>query len=193
MDLANLKILVINNYGQFCHLIHRAMRDFGVKSSLASNELSVDEVLEKEPDGLVLSGGPSLERTGNCAEYVRSIDLPILGICLGHQLMAHTFGGEVRKGTYGEYAEVMVEILDEDDLFKGFPTTIKTWASHADEVSVLPEDFILLARSDICDIKAMKHVKKPLYGVQWHPEVSHTEHGEDLLQNFLKVCRKFHH
>ncbi|UZE92645.1 MAG: GMP synthase subunit A [Methanosarcinales archaeon] len=193
MNLTNLKILVINNYGQFCHLIHRAMRDFGAKSSLVSNELRVGDILKKEPDGLVLSGGPSLERIGNCMEYVHKLDLPILGICLGHQLMAHTFGGEVRKGKYGEYAEVTVEILDENDIFKGFPSAIKTWASHADEVNVLPEDFTLLARSDVCEVEAMKHIKKPLYGVQWHPEVSHTEHGVDLLKNFLKLCREFHH
>lgn len=172
-------------------MIHRAMRDFGIKSSIVSNELSIDEILEKEPDGLVLSGGPSLERTGNCTEYVRNLDLPILGICLGHQLMANAFGGVVQKGKYGEYAEVAVKILDENDIFKGFPPSIKTWASHADEVSVLPEDFILLARSDICEIEAMKHVKKALYGVQWHPEVSHTEHGEDLLKNFLEVCKNY--
>lgn len=186
-----VKIIVINNYGQFCHLIHRAVRDLDQEAELVKNTSSIEEIMAKEPDGLILSGGPTLERAGNCSIYVKEIDLPILGICLGHQVMALAYGGEVKTGAAGGYAAVEIEILEENDILKGIVPTTKVWASHADEVCSLPPEFIRLARSRICEVEAMKHRTKPLYGVQWHPEVSHTERGNDLLLNFFEVCRNF--
>jgi len=129
-----------------------------------------------------------MDRIGNCKQYVREIELPILGICLGHQLIAETFGGAVGKGASGGYAHVTVEIIEPDDILAGIGPTITAWASHADEVSRLPNNFIKLARSAICEIEAMKHPSKPIYGVQWHPEVAHTEAGNTLVLNFLKIC-----
>lgn len=186
-----VKIIVINNYGQFCHLIHRAVRDLEQEVELMKNTSSIEEILAKEPDGLILSGGPTLERAGNCSLYVKELDLPILGICLGHQVMAQAYGAPVGKGIYGGYASVEIEIIEEDDILKGFGKKTKVWASHADEVCSLPKDFIKLARSNICEVEAMKHKTKPLYGVQWHPEVSHTERGNDLLRNFFEVCGSY--
>jgi GMP synthase (glutamine-hydrolysing) len=186
-----VKIIVVNNYGQTCHLIHRAVRDLDQEVELVKNTSSLFEILEKEPDGLILSGGPTLERAGNCRVYIREIDLPILGICLGHQVMAQTYGGAVRTGSTGGYAAVDIEILDEDDILKGLGPRTKVWASHADEVSKIPPDFLRLARSNICEVEAMKHKEKPLFGVQWHPEVSHTQRGNDLLRNFLHVCETY--
>lgn len=186
-----VKIIVINNYGQFCHLIHRAVRDLDHEVELMKNTSSIEEILSKEPDGVILSGGPTLKRAGNCSLYVKEIDLPILGICLGHQVMALTYGGAVKTGAIGGYAAVDIEIIEENDILKGIGPKTKVWASHADEVSSLPPDFIKLARSRICEVEAMKHKAKPLYGVQWHPEVSHTERGNDLLRNFFEVCRNY--
>jgi GMP synthase (glutamine-hydrolysing) len=186
-----VKIIVINNFGQTCHLINRAVRDLDQEVELMKNTSSVDEIMKKEPDGLILSGGPALERTGNCSAYLREIDLPILGICLGHQVMAQAYGGTVRTGSAGGYAAVEIEILEENDILKGLGPVTKVWASHADEVLNLPPDFIRLARSNICEVEAMKHNEKPLYGVQWHPEVSHTERGNDLLRNFFQVCETY--
>jgi len=188
--MSDLKILVVNNYGQFCHLIHRTVRDLDIEVELVKNTLSVAEIQEKESDGLILSGGPSMERIGNCNQYVHELDLPILGICLGHQLIAKTYGGEVRTGKYGGYGRVEVEILEEDDILKNLGKKTMVWASHADEVSVLPPDFIRLARSNISEIEAIGHKTKPIFGVQWHPEVSHTEKGIELLENFLEICRE---
>ncbi len=186
-----VKIIVINNYGQTCHLIRRAVGDLEQEVELMKNTSSIDEILEKEPDGLILSGGPTLDRAGNCVAYIREIELPILGICLGHQVMAQAYGGAIRTGAAGGYAAVDIEILEENDILKGLGHMTKVWASHADEVSKLPSDFVRLARSSICEIEAMKHRLKPLYGVQWHPEVSHTERGNDLLRNFFHVCETY--
>ncbi|PPA78835.1 MAG: GMP synthase [glutamine-hydrolyzing] subunit A [ANME-2 cluster archaeon HR1] len=186
--MSDLTILVINNYGQFCHLIHRAVRDLDMETRIIANTLSNEEILNMQPDGLILSGGPGIDRIGRCEEIVTQIDLPILGICLGHQLMARAFGGEITTGKKGGYAAVNVEILDEDEILKGLGPTTGVWASHADEVVRLPPDFINLARSDVCGIEAMRHISKPLFGVQWHPEVSHTDKGDELLMNFFRIC-----
>ncbi len=186
-----MKILVINNYGQFCHLIQRALRDHEVDSQLVANTTPVEEIIEKEPDGLVLSGGPSMERIGICESYVEEIDLPILGICLGHQLMARKFGAPIRSGKFGGYAEVEIEILAPEGLFKGLEDREVVWASHADEVAALPDGFTCLARSEICDVEAMKHITQPLYGLQFHPEVSHTRKGNKILTNFIEICKNY--
>ncbi|NYT01964.1 MAG: GMP synthase subunit A [Methanosarcinales archaeon] len=180
-----MRVYVVNNYGQFNHLIQRSIRD-RVECKLISNQTPPEEI---DVDGLILGGGPTLERAGRCAEYLNTLDVPILGICLGLQLMAREFGGEVQPGNIGGYAEVQVQILKEDEIFRGLPQTIKTWASHADQVTSLPPDFEVLARSDVCEIEAMKHMDRPLFGIQWHPEVVHTERGIDVLDNFIRLCK----
>jgi GMP synthase (glutamine-hydrolysing) len=186
-----LLVLVVNNFGQFCHLIHRAVRDLDVETGIIANTLSNEEILAMHPDGLILSGGPSMDRIGRLEEIVTQLDIPILGICLGHQLIARAYGGEITTGKKGGYAHIEIEILDEDEILKGLGPTTGVWASHADEVIRLPPDFIHLARSEVCEIEAMRHKTKPLFGVQWHPEVSHTKKGDDLLMNFFRVCERY--
>jgi GMP synthase (glutamine-hydrolysing) len=181
-----MRILVINNHGQFNHLIRRAIRE-KVETDLISNQIPPEKI---DADGLILGGGPSLDRAGRCEDYLRELEIPILGICLGMQLMATAFGGRVVPGSMGGYAEVDVEVIKEDDILRGLPAKFKTWASHMDQVSVLPEGFETLARSAVCEIEAMSHLHRPLYGVQWHPEVVHTEHGAELLDNFISLCRR---
>lgn len=181
-----MRIYVVYNLGQYNHLIHRTLRDLGVESKLISNETPLEEI---DADGLVIGGGPSIEKSGRSLEYVK-LEIPILGVCLGHHIIAVAFGGEVGKGKVGGYAEVEVEILEQNEIFKGFPSKIKVWASHMDEVKRMPESFKLLAKSDICNIEAMRHKKKPIFGVQWHPEVYHSQFGVELYKNFIKICRK---
>ncbi|VVB69381.1 GMP synthase [glutamine-hydrolyzing] subunit A [uncultured archaeon] len=181
-----MRILVVNNYGQFNHLIRRSIRE-KVETDLVSNQTPPEKI---DADGLILGGGPTLDRAGRCADYLRDLNVPILGICLGMQLMGTTFGGMVAPGTIGGYAEVEVEVLLENDILKGLPPRFKTWASHADQVVELPSQFEALARSNVCEIEAMRHLTRPLFGVQWHPEVVHTEHGQELLDNFIAVCKR---
>jgi GMP synthase (glutamine-hydrolysing) len=180
------RIVVVDNHGQFTHLEHRTLRDLGVDVETVDNETSPEET---DADGYVLSGGPDMDRVGRAPEYL-DVDRPVLGICLGHQLMATELGGRVASGDYGGYADVTVAIDSETDPLVGslYPET-RVWASHADEVVEVPPGFERTATSDVCDIEAMSDADRDLYGVQWHPEVAHTERGEELFENFLARCR----
>ncbi|MEF8771234.1 GMP synthase subunit A [Halodesulfurarchaeum sp.] len=179
-------IHVVNNHGQFTHLEQRLLRDLdGVDTELIDNETPPAEI---EADGLVLSGGPSIEETGNSAAYLE-LDIPVLGICLGHQLIAQELDGEVAEGEYGGYADVEVTILDDSDPLVGsLAPSIRTWASHADEVVEVPPGFERTAESEVCGVEAMADTEQDHYGVQWHPEVAHTERGEELFANFRDLC-----
>jgi len=179
------RIDVVDNHGQFTHLEQRALRDLGIDCEIIDNDTPPEEI---EADGLVLSGGPDMDDRGRCGEYLE-LDVPVLGICLGMQAMALELGGEVGSGDYGGYADVTVELLDEDDPLTGslYPET-RVWASHADEVTELPEGFTLTGRSDVCDVESMSDAERDLYGVQWHPEVAHTAEGEEVFENFVALC-----
>jgi len=185
-------IAIIDNLGQYTHRIWRTIRELGFKAEILDNKTSVEDIKARKPLGIVFSGGPSLENVGNCYEILKrygEFEVPILGICLGHQLIAQYFGGVVGRGLKAEYSLVEIEILSEDDIFMNLPKKLKVWASHMDEVKELPAEFELLAKSDFCEIEAMKHKKLPIYGVQFHPEVAHTEKGREILENFVKLCK----
>jgi GMP synthase (glutamine-hydrolysing) len=179
------RIVVIDNHGQFTHLEGRALRDVGVDAEIVDNDTPPGDI---DADGLVLSGGPSMDRVGRCADYL-DLGVPVLGICLGMQFIAMELGGDVGEGDYGGYADVDVRILDESDPLVGSlaPET-RVWASHADEVTELPPGFTHTATSDVCDIEAMSDRDRDLYGVQWHPEVAHTAEGEEVFENFVARC-----
>jgi GMP synthase (glutamine-hydrolysing) len=181
------RISVVDNHGQFTHLEQRALRDMGVDVNLVDNDTPPEEI---DADGLVLSGGPDIDRIGNCPDYLE-LDVPVLGICLGHQVIAQELGGTVDAGDYGGYADVTVDIDDDSDPLVGSlaPET-RVWASHADEVKEVPDGFECTADSDVCGVEAMSDTDRDLYGVQWHPEVAHTEEGEAVFENFLSVCEQ---
>ena len=179
------RIVVLDLHGQFTHLERRALRDMGVDTELIDANTPATEV---EADGVVLSGGPDIDRIGNAPDYL-DLDVPVFGICLGMQVIAAELGGRVGGGDYGGYADVDVEILEETDPLVGsLAPEIRVWASHADEVKELPDGFTRTATSDVCGIEAMSNVEAGLYGVQWHPEVAHTERGEEVFENFVAIC-----
>lgn len=180
-------ILVINNHGQFTHLIHRALRDLDIKNRIVPNDTSISKIKDKA-NGIILSGGPDIERTGLCRDYIKELNIPILGICLGHQLIADTLGGKIGPGSSGGYADIELDIIDNDKLFDGLGNSISIWASHADEVKSIPDGFDVLAESKICEIEAMKDEKDQIFGIQGHPEVAHTPKGDKILMNFIDVC-----
>ncbi len=183
-----LPIFVVNNFGQFNHLILRMLRDLGIDAQMVKNTLPPGEVAGS-CRGIVLGGGPDIGRSGNCPLYLR-LGLPVLGICLGLHIIAREFGGSVAPGRMGGYGPVEVEIIEKSEILEGYPEKIHVWASHADEVAVVPPGFSILARSSICSHEAIAHPDKKIYGLQWHPEVSHTRDGERVYRNFDAICRE---
>jgi GMP synthase (glutamine-hydrolysing) len=179
------RIPVVDNHGQFTHLEQRALRDLDVETEVLDNTTPPGDVVA---DGLVLSGGPDIDDVGRCADYL-DLDVPVLGICLGMQFMATALGGTVESGDYGGYADVDVRILDpEDPLVGSLAPETRVWASHADEVTAVPDGFARTAESDVCGVEAMSDTDRDLYGVQWHPEVAHTAEGQALFENFVALC-----
>ncbi|KZX16319.1 GMP synthase [Methanobrevibacter cuticularis] len=183
-----MTILVINNKGQYNHRIGRSLKYLNIPSELVSNELTIEEIKEKNPIGMILGGGPSLEESGNSLNYLNKLDIPILGICLGHQLIAKSFGGTVSTSSTESYAQIEINVLEENKLFKGLFPSMQVWTSHKDEVKSLPDEFKILASSPICKIEAMKHKTKDIYGIQFHPEVHHTPKGGSIFKNFYDIC-----
>ncbi|HVQ00236.1 MAG TPA: GMP synthase subunit A [Candidatus Thermoplasmatota archaeon] len=188
-----VRIYVVDNGGQWTHREWRTLRDLDVETSIVPNTTPFQALKKAEIQGLVLSGGApriGLEGTlGNCSEYLEKSKVPILGICAGHQFMARFFGGEVKPSQVPEFGKIDLMVVEKDDpLFAGVPTTSVVWESHNDEVTVVPRDFIVLAESENCKVQAMRHKKRKLYGLQFHPEVEHTEYGEQIFKNFIALC-----
>lgn len=188
-----VRIVVIDNGGQWTHREWRTLRDLGVDTEIKPNTTPLDEL---EVDGLVLSGGAprvGLEDTlGECAAYLDEAGIPILGICAGHQFMARHFGGEAEAAQTPEFGKtelVLEDGVEQTDILQGLPERSQVWESHNDEVTVLPDGFETLAGSADCEIQAMRHTDRPLYGLQFHPEVSHTEYGEEIFENFVDICK----
>ena len=190
-----VRIYIVDNGGQWTHREWRTLRDLEVDTKIVPNTISFTDLLKDNVDGLVLSGGApriGLESDlGNCSEYLEKADFPILGICAGHQFMARFFGGKIEPSKVPEFGKIELTLLKEDDmLFEGVSKKSIVWESHNDEVTVSPKDFEILGESESCKIQAMHHKEKPLYGLQFHPEVEHTEYGEQIFKNFVKICKK---
>lgn len=186
------EILVVNLGGQWTHRIWRRLSYLGCESKIIPPYSPVEKILDA--DGLVLSGGAVRIGSGgeelvkNLTNYLNKFEKPVLGLCAGHQFMAMHFGGESRPATSPEYGHVEIQVVKEDDIFQNMPKTFTAWTSHNDEVTKAP-DFDILAVSADCENQAMKHKKRPLYGIQFHPEVEHTEQGEQIFKNFVSVCQ----
>jgi GMP synthase (glutamine-hydrolysing) len=183
------KVYVVDNGGQWTHRIWRVLRELGYESKIIANTTPVSEI---DADALILSGGaPRIAwespKLGNCTDYLQHFKGPILGICVGLQLMAVYCGGKAGPSSVPEYGLAKIKILEPDDLFKGLPKELLVWESHNDEVKIA-KDFTVLAVSENCAVQAARHVKQPYYGVQFHPEVNNTEHGEKILKNFVDVA-----
>ncbi len=185
-----MRILVVDNGGQWTHREWRVLRDLGVETEIIPNTTPLDKIVA---DGLVLSGGSprvglNAQAMGLCGDYIDKSGVPVMGICAGHQFMAVHLGGKAGPSKVPEFGKVLVTIDDPDDIFKDLPDTLVAWESHNDEVTDLPADFVSLAHSDNCGIQAMKHKTKPLYGLQFHPEVEHTDNGYEMFQAFADIC-----
>ena len=185
-------ILVLDFGGQYCHLIGRRVREQGVYSEIVPHDITLAEIeaLDKKfkVKGLILSGGPDsvyAKDAPRCDPAILQSKLPILGLCYGHQLIAHLAGGKVEPASYREYGIATAVIEHRIGVLKGLGRKERVWMSHGDTVFTLPIGYKTLAHSENTPIAAFGNAPKKIYGLQWHPEVVHTEHGTQMLRNFL--------
>lgn len=184
-------IIILDFGSQYTQLIARRVRELGVFSEIYPYHLSLSEIRAMEPAGIILSGGPSSISDKNApmiSPEIYELGIPLLGICYGMQLSAHLLGGQVEKSTHREYGKAHLDLIKKDSiLFRGVRDNSVIWMSHGDSVLKLPKDFELVAKSRDGALTSIQHISKPIYCVQFHPEVSHTENGLLLLSNFVKL------
>ncbi|HQQ25272.1 MAG TPA: GMP synthase subunit A [Methanomassiliicoccales archaeon] len=190
-----MRVYVVDNGGQWTHREWRVLKYLKVETRIIPNTTPFDQI--GQVDALVLSGGaPDVAseagRMGNNGEYIDKADFPILGICAGMQFMATHFGGSTGPAVRAEFGRTRLYVDEEDQLFRGVPREFDVWGSHNDEVKTVPEGFEVLAHSDTCRVEAMCSSKRPLYAVQFHPEVENTDHGMDIFRNFLRAVEEWH-
>jgi GMP synthase (glutamine-hydrolysing) len=186
--------IVILDFGsQYTQLIARRIRELNVYSEILPFNASIEEILKHNPKGIIFSGGPASVYEPDAPkpdEKVYDLGLPILGICYGLQLITHHFGGEVIKADKHEYGKAELEVLDHKDLFYNIPHYTQVWMSHADKVVKLPEGFEVIGRTFNAPFAAVRNKEKKIWGVQFHPEVSHTLLGKEMLKNFaVRICK----
>ena len=188
------KILVIDFGGQYCQLIARRIRNQNVYAQILNYEkISVEQIEKSGYKGIVFSGGPKSvygQDAPKVDEKILQLDIPIMGICYGHQLLAYLAHGQIDTAhEESEYGKTLVNVSD-SLLFKDVPTQSVCWMSHTDQVKRLPEGFTCIASSDKCPYAGIEDADRKLYGVQFHPEVSHTEYGKQIIHNFLfEICK----
>jgi len=189
-------ILVLDFGGQYCHLIGRRVREHNVYSEIVPYDITAKEI-ESFRDrfnvkGLILSGGPASVYEKNapkCNSEILEWNLPVLGLCYGHQLLAQMAGGAVKPSERREYGITYAVVDRAVGVLKGLSHKERVWMSHGDTVYTLPDDYEVLAHSENSPVAAFRHREKPIYGLQWHPEVMHTENGTRMLRNFVfEVC-----
>lgn len=184
-------ILLFDFGGQYAHLIARRVKEYGLNAKIVPAEFSREKLLKtSDVTGLIFSGGARSVYEKNAPKFDRRVldsSLPILGICYGHQVIAHCVGGKVMKGKAGEYGPTKLT-AKKSAIFAGVPLKSSVWMNHRDEVQRLPAGFKTVGNTEGTAIAAFENTKRRLYGVQFHPEVTHTRHGKKIIENFLGIA-----
>lgn len=185
-------ICILDFGSQYSQLIARKVRSLGVYAEIVPYNISPEKLRGRKPGGIILSGGPATVKakgSPRISPEILDLDIPVLGICYGMQLITDIMGGQVERSDTREYGQSYISVLEEIDLFSDIPSGFRVWMSHGDSVRKPPRGFKAIATSQDCPVTAMKHDRRPLFGLQFHPEVHHTRHGKKILQNFaVKVC-----
>lgn len=191
-------IAVLDFGGQYSHLIARRIRENNVYSSIFEPSVSPTD-LKKIPGlkGIILSGGAASvydHDSPKCSKGILELGVPVLGICYGHQLIAHLKGGEVKAGNFGEYSTTDISVIKSDNLLEGLESCEPVWMNHRDVVVSMPENYMVTARTASSPVAAFENNDDNVYGVQFHPEVSHTRKGDVILRNFIfNICKAEKH
>ncbi len=185
------KILVLDFGSQYSHLICRRIREFSVYAELVPFDISYEEIKEHNPKGVIFSGGPSSVYNKDAPNPISNIfdmKLPLLGICYGHQLIVNNFGGRVKRANK-EYGSSVLTIDKNNDLLSGIGESVRAWMSHGDEAEQIPQGFEVIGHTESSKAAAIANKERSIFGIQFHPEVVHTEQGTEILKNFvLKIC-----
>ena len=186
------KIIILDFGGQYTQLIARRVRECQVYSEVVPWSISADEIRARQPSGIILSGGPASVTdpdAPHCDPAIYDMGVPVLGICYGMQLTAHLLGGQVERAREREYGRVTVRMKEQAGLLEGLSPESACWMSHTWQVSACPPGFRVIAETDNCPVAAMANDDRRIYGVQFHPEVTHTDEGRRIIENFvLKIC-----
>lgn len=192
MNFANEKVLIMDFGGQYSQLIARRVRDCNVYCEIKSYKTTAQQIAQAGYKGIIFSGGPNSVYENNapkCDPALFTLGVPVLGICYGAQLMAHTLGGTVKSSQVREYGKTTVNFAANTRLFQGLDASSVCWMSHTDYISNVPEGFSITGYSEDCPVAAMENQDQNLYAFQFHPEVEHTAQGNGMLKNFLyQVC-----
>jgi GMP synthase (glutamine-hydrolysing) len=191
--MRNELILIVDFGGQYNQLIARRVRECGVYCEIVPHSYTLEKIKEKNPKGIIFTGGPNSvygEGTPRVDIGIFELGVPVLGICYGHQLMAHTLGGQVKSAEIREYGKTEIVLNSDSELFNNTGMKQQCWMSHTDYVASAPLGFRIVGSTDGCEIAAMANEERKLYGVQFHPEVEHTPFGQQMLKNFLyNICK----
>jgi len=191
-DNFNEKIIILDFGAQYSQLIARRIRETNVYCEILSYDTNIDDIKKDNLKGIIFSGGPSSvyeDGSPKCDPKFFELGVPILGICYGMQVMAHILGGTVVPGKTSEYGRTPIKFKNNSILFDGIDENINVWMSHGDHVLELPNGFDICAYTDTIKVGAVQDVTRKFYGVQFHPEVKHTENGFDIIKNFVyKIC-----
>ncbi|MCI0469480.1 MAG: glutamine-hydrolyzing GMP synthase, partial [Nitrospirae bacterium] len=182
------KLIVLDFGGQYAHLIANRIRRLGLYAEILEPDQNIDS---SDVKGIILSGGPSSVYDKNAPKYDKgflSLNVPVLGICYGLQLLAHELGGEVSPGKTKEYGVAHIDIVKDSAIFKNLSKREQVWMSHGDSVHKLPKGFDIIAKTADCPVAGIAFEKRKIYGVQFHPEVTHTPNGLRILENFIDIC-----
>ena len=185
------KILVLDFGSQYSHLICRRIREFSVYAELVPYDINYEELKKHNPKGIIFSGGPSSVYNSDAPmpeDKIFEMNLPLLGICYGHQLIVNKYGGKVKRANK-EYGSSTLTIDDTEDLLSDVGTSVRAWMSHGDEAEKIPPGFQIIGHTENAKAAAIASKEKSIYGIQFHPEVVHTQQGAKILKNFvLKAC-----
>jgi GMP synthase (glutamine-hydrolysing) len=185
-------ILVLDFGSQYTQLIARRVRELDVYSEILPWDIDEEKIIKLNPKGVILSGGPNSvthSYTPRVPQVIFDLNIPLLGICYGMQTLAEQMGGHVISADKKEFGHAELEIVSDSLLFKNLNRKINVWMSHGDQVQDLPDEYELTALTSTAPIAAMQHKNLPIYAIQFHPEVTHTENGLLILKNFIfNIC-----
>lgn len=188
-----MKHVAILDFGsQYTHLISRNIREFEVLSKIYPHDVSARELKINQAVGIIISGGPQSVYDKSAISVdpeIFNLGVPILGLCYGHQLIAHMLGGKVKPGKIREYGSADLEVLSSTRILAGIGKKNPVWMSHGDSVKVAPAGFSVIGKTKDCPVTAMADEKKNIFGFQFHPEVAHTKNGSKILDNFISICK----